>query len=140
MGCWRGLRRGVQTLQRPSNASSSQLADIVTTIRDEAEHRAAAAVAAEIVAAIFERNPSDDPPPAYFGAAAGPPDADELVAEGQKIARAAGLQPGGPAAGQEAGEYPDNPLSADDLPDGDAYKGGSGLGEPLAETTEEDGF
>lgn len=83
---WHGLSRGVQTAQRPSNASTSQLADIVTTIRDEAEHKAASAVAAEIIAAIFERNPTDDPPPAYFRAAAAP-DADELAEEGKKIAQ-----------------------------------------------------
>ncbi len=76
----------MQTAQRPSNASTSQLADIVTTIRDEAEHKAASAVAAEIIAAIFERNPTDDPPPAYFRAAAAP-DADELAEEGKKIAQ-----------------------------------------------------
>lgn len=81
----------MQTAQRPSNASTSQLADIVTTIRDEAEHKAASAVAAKIIAAVFERNPTDDPPPAYFGAA-GAPDPSQLAEEGKKIAQAAGLQ------------------------------------------------
>jgi hypothetical protein len=53
----------LQTAERPSNASTSQLAAIVSTIRSEAEHKAASAVAAEIISSIFKRKPTDDPLP-----------------------------------------------------------------------------
>ncbi len=116
----------MQTAQRPSNASSSQLAEIVTTIRDEAEHKAASAVAAEIIAAIFERNPTDDPPPVYFGAAAAPDPAD-LAEESKKIAQAAGLS-------MDDGEEKEGKGTARETQGG---TGGDDLDEPLADSGEE---
>lgn len=53
----------LQTAERPSNASTSQLAEIVSTIRTEAEAKAASAVAAEIISAIFKRMAEDEPVP-----------------------------------------------------------------------------